>query len=83
MSVRATGSLIGDPVYVTAIQNSPTMIVTAVDPDAKQVSAIWFSDSREVQQGVFPASAVDRVEVKTPVPAKKTASGAKPGPKKK
>jgi hypothetical protein len=58
------------------------MIVTAVDADAKQVSTIWFSDSREVQLGVFPASALDRVEVKAP-PAKKPASNAKPGAKKK
>ena len=70
MSVRATGSLIGDPVYVTALSDSPRMIVTSVDADAKQVTTIWFSDSREVQAGVFPASAIDRVEVKAPQPKK-------------
>ena len=33
MSVRATGSLIGDPVYVTALSDSPRMIVTSVIAD--------------------------------------------------
>jgi hypothetical protein len=59
------------------------MIVTSVDADAKQVTVTWFSDSREAQQGVFPASALDRVEVKAPPPAKKPASTAKPAGKKK
>jgi hypothetical protein len=82
MSVRATVSLIGDPVYVTALPNSPKMIVTSVDVDAKQVTTVWFSDDHGVQQGVFPASALDRVEVKAP-PAKKPVPNAKPGGKKK
>jgi hypothetical protein len=58
------------------------MIVTSVDADAKQVTTIWFSDSREVQQGVFPASAIDRVEVKSPQP-KKPASTTKAADRKK
>jgi uncharacterized protein YodC (DUF2158 family) len=84
MSVRATGSLIGDAVYVTVLSNSPKMIVTAVDADAKLVTTVWFSDSRDAQQAVFPASALDRVELKAPpAPAKKTAAGAKSGGRKK
>jgi hypothetical protein len=84
MSVRATGSLIGDTVYVTAIPNSPKMTVVSVDAEAKQVTTVWFSDSREAQQAVFPSSALDRVEIKTPpAPAKKAVAGAKPGRKKK
>jgi hypothetical protein len=84
MSVRATGSLIGDAVYVTALSNSPKMIVTSVDAEEKRVTAVWFSDAREAQQAVFPASALDRVEVNAQsVPAKKTAAAVKAGGKKK
>jgi hypothetical protein len=87
MSVRATGALIGDAVYVTALSNSPDMIVSAIDTDNKLVTAVWFSASHEAQQAVFPASALDRVEVKAP-PAKaaataKTAPAAKTVGRKK
>jgi hypothetical protein len=82
MSVRATGALIGDPVYVTALSDSPRMIVTSVDADAKLITTIWFSDNREAQEGVFPASSLDRVEVKAPQ-RKKPASTTKTADKKK
>jgi hypothetical protein len=60
------------------------MIVVSVDADAKQVTAVWFSDSHEAQQAVFPASALDRIEVKvSSTPAKRAVPGAKPGRKKK
>jgi hypothetical protein len=81
MSVRATGALIGDAVHVTMIANSPKMIVSAVDIDTKLVTAVWFPASHEAQQAVFPASALDRVEVKAP-PAKKGAA-AKTDPARK
>ncbi|MDR2802768.1 MAG: hypothetical protein LBB22_00575 [Treponema sp.] len=84
MSVRATGSLIGDAVYVTALSNSPKMIVTSVDADAKLITTVWFSDSHDAQKAVFPASALDRIELKAPpVPAKKTTATGKAGGKKK
>ncbi|MDR2344418.1 MAG: hypothetical protein LBD86_07810 [Spirochaetaceae bacterium] len=82
MSVRATSSLIGDPVYVAALPDSPKMIVTSVDVDTRQISTVWFSDNGEAQQSVFPASALERMEAKK-VPTKKADSNAKPARKKK
>jgi hypothetical protein len=64
MSVRATGSLISDVVIVSALKNSPKMIVRSVDETAKLVTTIWFSDTHEVQEGAFPAGALDQVEQK-------------------
>jgi hypothetical protein len=46
------------------------MVVQAVDIDAKLVTTVWFSDTHEGQQAVFPASAIDRVEIAS-APAKK------------
>ncbi|MDR0568950.1 MAG: hypothetical protein LBG87_07070 [Spirochaetaceae bacterium] len=60
MSVRATNSLIAEVVIATGIPNSPKMIVQDIDVDKKTVTAVWFSDAREAQQAVFPASALDR-----------------------
>jgi hypothetical protein len=58
------------------------MVVLSVNPEAKQVTTVWFSSDNKAQQAVFPASSLDRVEVKTaPSPAKKPA--AKPAAKKK
>jgi hypothetical protein len=71
MSVRATERLIGDVVVVTGLSNSPKMVVQAVDIDAKLVTAVWFDDNHAGQKEVFPAAAIDRVEV--PVPAAKSA----------
>jgi hypothetical protein len=78
MSVRATGSLISDVVIASGLSNSPEMVVQTVDENAKLVTTVWFSDSHEVQQGVFPAGALDRAEEKAAKPAgKKTGAKAK------
>jgi hypothetical protein len=82
MSVRATGALVGEAVYVTALPNSPKMIVSAVDADNKRVTAVWFSSNYEAQQADFPCSAIDRVEAKV-LPAKKAAVNTKTVGKKK
>jgi hypothetical protein len=85
MSVRATERLIGDVVVVTGLSNSPKMVVQAVDIDAKQITAVWFADDHKGQQGVFPATAIDRFEVPAPA-AKKPGSrarGTKPAAKGK
>jgi hypothetical protein len=52
-----------------------------VDENAKLVTTVWFSDAHEVQEGAFPAGALDRAEEKAPVSQKKPASGKKPGKK--
>jgi hypothetical protein len=62
MSVRATDRLIADVVVASGLGNSPRMIVQSVNPEEKRVTTVWFSDSKEMQQGIFPASALDRVE---------------------
>jgi hypothetical protein len=72
MSVRATDRLVADVVTVTGLSNSPQMVVLSVDAENKTVTTAWFSDCQGAQQGVFPAAALDRVEVKA-APAKKTA----------
>ena len=80
MSVRATERLIGDVVITPELPNSPKMIVQSVDIEAKLVTTVWFSESQTVQVGVFPATALDRLEKKEPVaatPAKKSANGVK------
>ncbi|GHV83511.1 hypothetical protein AGMMS50212_08510 [Spirochaetia bacterium] len=82
MSVRATDSLIADIVTVSAITGSPKMVVLSVNPEAKQVNTVWFSTAGEVQQATFPASALDRVEVKTAA-VKKAAPAGKPASGKK
>ena len=69
MSVRATERLIGDLVAVSALPNSPRMIVQAIEADTKMVVTEWFSDNNEFQEGYFPANALDRVE---PEKVKKT-----------
>jgi hypothetical protein len=65
LSVRATERLIGDLVIVTALPNSPKMIVQAIDETSKIITTTWFSDSHEYQEGFFPTSALDRVELKS------------------
>ena len=72
MSVRATERLIGDPVIVTALAKSPQMVVKAINEETKIITTAWFSDTNAYQEGTFPASALDRVEVKKPVQAGKT-----------
>jgi hypothetical protein len=65
MSVRATGSIIGDAVIVSALSKSPQMVVKAIDENTKIITTSWFSDTNEYQEGTFPASSLDRVEKKT------------------
>jgi hypothetical protein len=71
MSVRATERLIGDAVVVTALAKSPQMVVKAINEETKIITTTWFSNGNEFQEGTFPASALDRVEVKKPAQAKK------------
>ena len=77
MSVRATDSLIAELVVAAGLPDSPQMIVKSVNPEAKQVTAVWFSAGNELQQGEFPASALDRAEGSA-----KTAKAKKPALKK-
>jgi hypothetical protein len=83
MSVRATERLIGDVVVASGLSNSPKMIVKSVDIEAKRVTAIWFSDRHEGQEGTFPATAIDRVEEpeKAPPASKAGRPGRKPAKK--
>jgi hypothetical protein len=78
MSVRATERLVGDVVIASGLSNSPKMVVQKVDIDAKTVTTVWFSDTNEGQEGIFPASSLDRFEAAPP----KAAAGKKPGKKK-
>jgi len=73
MSVRATERLIGDAVIVSVLSKSPQMVVKAINEETKIITTSWFSDANAYQEGTFPASALDRVEVKKPSPAGKTA----------
>jgi hypothetical protein len=80
MSVRATERLVGDVVVASGLRDSAKMILQSVDEGAKRITTIWFSDDHSVQTGVFPASAIDRAELKEPAKkaaAKKPAAGAK------
>jgi hypothetical protein len=86
MSVRATERLIGDVVIASGLPNSSRMVVQGVDIEAKTVTTVWFSDTHEGQQGIFPASSLDRFESPS-APAKKAvsakaAAGKKPARKK-
>jgi len=80
LSVRATERLIGDLVIVTALSNSPKMIVQGLDVENKLICTAWFTDKQEYQEGFFPANALDRVEAKT---AKKKTTNATPAKKGK
>jgi len=77
MSVRATERLIGDVVVASGLPNSAKMVVQTVDEEAKQVTAIWFSDDHAAQTGLFPVSALDRAEQKSSSAAKKSGAAAK------
>jgi hypothetical protein len=72
MSVRATERLIGDAVIVTALAKSPQMVVKAINEETKIITTAWFSVNNEFQEGTFPASALDRVELKKAPQAGKT-----------
>ncbi|AEF81205.1 hypothetical protein [Leadbettera azotonutricia] len=78
MSVRATERLIGDVVIATGLANSPKMVVQSVNIDAKTVTTVWFSDTHEGQEAVFPASSLDRFEA----PAAPAKASKKPGKRK-
>jgi len=83
MSVRATDRLIGDVVIASGLPNSAKMVVQSVDEEAKEATTIWFSDDHKAQTGIFPVSALDRVEQKVSAAAKKPkAAGKKPAGKK-
>jgi hypothetical protein len=77
MSVRATERLIGDVVIASGLPNSPLMVVQSIDEDAKTVSTTWFSDGNVCQEGLFPASALERAEQKKTAAVKKTGRGKK------
>jgi len=80
MSVRATERLVGDVVIATGLPNSPPMVVQSVEEDTKMISTTWFSDSHECQEGLFPASSLDRYDApKASTKAKKTAKTKKKG----
>jgi hypothetical protein len=81
LSVRATDRLIADVVTVTGLSNSPKMVVLSVDAENKTVTTVWFSDCQGAQQGVFPAAALDRVDVKAE-PVQKAAKAPKKTGKK-
>ena len=72
LSVRATARLIGELVIVTALPNSPKMVVQAIEEESKIITTTWFSDSHEYQEGFFPANALDKVEIKKPPQTEKT-----------
>ena len=72
MSVRATERLIGELVIVTALPNSPKMIVQAIEEETRIITTAWFTDRQEYQEGFFPASALDKVESKKTTRAVKT-----------
>ena len=78
MSVRATERLIGDLVVVTALPDSPQMVVKAINEETKIITTVWFSDCKYYQEGTFPAVALDRTEAKKATPAVKAAKGKKP-----
>jgi hypothetical protein len=82
MSVRATGSLIGEVVVTTGIKG-PKMVVQTVDEEKKLVTTVWFADDGRAQSAVFPVAALDRSEIPVKPAAsngtKKTADTAKRG----
>ena len=82
MSVRATERLIGDVVIATNLPNSAKMVVQSVNEDAKQITTIWFSDDHKAQTGIFPVSAIDRVEQKQSAAKKSKPAAKKPASKK-
>ena len=77
MSVRATERLIGDLVIVSALPNSPQMVVKAIEEETKMITTSWFSDHNEYQEGFFPANTLDRVEPKTSPQIGKAKEGRK------
>ena len=83
MSVRVTERLIGDVVIATGLPNSPQMVVQSIDEEAKMVATTWFSDCHECQEGLFPGSALDRVEASQAAKQKKAAGPKAAAPRGK
>jgi len=77
MSVRATERHIGDAIIVTALAKSPQMVGKAINEETKIITTSWFSNDNAFQEGTFPASTLDRVEVKKYVSSKKSAKSKK------
>jgi len=82
MSVRATERLIGDLVAVTALPDSPKMVVKAINEETKIITTAWFGDCKCYQEGTFPAAALDRAEPTKTSKAVKTVKGKKPAAKR-
>jgi len=82
MSVRATERLIGDLVTVTALPNSPHMVVKAINEETKLITTVWFSDCNSYQEGTFPAAGIDRAAPKQAPQKRKAAKGRKPAAKR-
>jgi len=82
MSVRATERLIGDLVIVSALPNSPHMVVKAINEETKLVTTVWFSDCNSHQEGTFPATALDRSEPKKAPQKAKAPKGRKTAAKR-
>ena len=82
MSVRATERLIGDLVIVSALPNSPQMVVKAIEKETNIITTSWFSDHNEYQQGFFPANSLDRAEPKKAPQKDKTTKGRKTAAKR-
>ena len=79
MSVRATERLVGDVVIASGLPNSPLMVVQTIDEETKMVNTTWFSDNHECQEGLFPASALDRHEADAAGAKKKKAAKSRGG----
>ena len=82
MSVRATERLIGELVLLSALPDSPQMVVKAINEETKLITAVWFSECNAYQEGVFPAAALDRAEPKGSPQKGKTAKRRKPAAKR-
>jgi len=82
MSVRATERLIGDLVVVTALPDSPHMVVKAINEETKIITTAWFGDCKCYQEGAFPATALDRAEPKKGQKTVKTTKSRKPAAKR-
>jgi hypothetical protein len=58
------------------------MIVQSINEETKTVYTTWFSDSRECEEGEFPANSLDRANPPKTA-AKKPAASAKAKPGRK
>jgi hypothetical protein len=82
MSVRATERLIGEIVITPGLSNGPKMIVQSVDIESKLITTVWFSGAQEIQEGIFPSSALEKVDVSVEPAKNAGAKGRKASPKK-